>query len=111
MKFDMGSATLSTLATQTGGSHDELGALVRQLVAAAEPLEGAFNGAGRRAFDAFKLRTDEISADLNISLGRILTGQRGMDTAFVTGDMESADNATAAAGAANFDGARFSATR
>ncbi|WP_344924556.1 hypothetical protein [Saccharopolyspora gregorii] len=54
MKFDMGSSTLSTLTKQTQGSSDDLGTLIRQLIAAAEPLEGKFNGAGRAAFDGFQ---------------------------------------------------------
>ncbi|MGG5259262.1 hypothetical protein [Phycicoccus avicenniae] len=108
MKFDMGDATLSTLSKGTEGSHQDLGALVKQLVAAVEPLEGKFNGAGRRAFDAFKARTDEVAAELNGSLGMILQGQGGMDTAFQTGDLEAGDNASQAQGQANFDGARFS---
>lgn len=111
MKFDMGSATLSTLVTQTSGSQQDLGALVQQLVVAAEPLEGKFNGAGRAAFDNFKARVDEISADLNSSLARILEGQGGMNLAFQIGDQEAADNATSAVGQANFDGARFSSSR
>ena len=111
MKFDMGNHTLSTLTTNTAGSNDDLGALVKQLVASVEPLEGKFNGAGRAAFDQFKGRTDEISADLNSSLGRIVEGQGGMDTAFQTGDQESMDNSTSAQGSANFDGARFSGQR
>ena len=49
MKFDMGSSTLSTLSSGTEGSHQDLGSLVLRLVAAAEPLEGKFNGAGRAA--------------------------------------------------------------
>ena len=64
MKFDMGASTLSTLSKQTQGSSDDLGALIRQLIAAAEPLEGRFNGAGRAAFDSFKARADEITAEL-----------------------------------------------
>jgi hypothetical protein len=109
MKFDMGDSTLSTLARGTEGSSEDLGALVRQLVAAVEPLEGRFNGSGRAAFDAFKARTDEVAAELNVSLGLILQGQGGMDTAFQTGDVEAADNASRAQGAASFDAARFSA--
>ncbi|MGL5930908.1 MAG: hypothetical protein ACRCY8_18400 [Dermatophilaceae bacterium] len=108
MKFDMGSTTLSTLGRGTQGSHEDLGALVRQLVAAVEPLEGRFNGAGRQAFDAFKARTDEVANELNVSLGLILQGQGGMDTAFQTGDMEAGDNAAQAQGQAAFDAARFS---
>ena len=107
MKFDMGASTLSTLTQQTQGSSDDLGALIRQLVAAAAPLEGNFNGAGRAAFDSFKARTDEITAELNSSLGAILGGQSGMDTAFGQGDVEMSDNARSAEGSANFDAARF----
>ncbi|GAA3357930.1 MULTISPECIES: hypothetical protein [Saccharopolyspora] len=109
MKFDMGSSTLSTLTKQTQGSSDDLGTLIRQLIAAAEPLEGKFNGAGRAAFDGFKARADEITAELNGSLNAILGGQSGMDTSFVQGDTEMADNATSTQAGANFDAARFGA--
>ncbi|MBJ7001149.1 hypothetical protein ACFYMX_09485 [Streptomyces griseofuscus] len=47
MKFDMGAQTLSTLMRDSRGSSQDLGTLIRQLVQAAEPLEGKFNGAGR----------------------------------------------------------------
>jgi hypothetical protein len=107
MKFDMGASTLSTLTQQTQGSSDDLGGLIRQLVVAAAPLEGRFNGAGRAAFDSFKSRTDEITAELNMSLGAIIRGQSGMDTSFVTGDIEMSDNARSAEGSASFDSARF----
>lgn len=107
MKFDMGSTTLSTLNQQTAGSNDDLGGLVRQLVDAVAPLEGKFNGNGRAQFDAFKARTDEIAHDLNSSLSKIAQGQSEMDTATVTGDQQTADNATRSQGAANFDAARF----
>jgi len=108
MKFDMGNATLGTLAKGTEGSHQDLGTLVTSLVTAVEPLEGRFNGAGRVAFDRFKANTDQIAADLNGSLAAIVQGQSGMNTAFQVGDVEASDNATAAQGQANFDGARFS---
>ncbi|GAA1706060.1 hypothetical protein [Streptomyces yatensis] len=107
MKFDMGSSTLSTLTSQTSGSSDDLGALIRQLVAAAQPLEGRFNGAGKAAFDQFKRNADEITAALNGSLRDILGGQSGMEKAFGSGDVESADNARQTMAAANFDAARF----
>lgn len=109
MKFDMGAATLSSLTKQTQGSSDDLGALVKSLVTAAAPLEGNFNGAGRAAFDSFKSRSDSITAELNGSLGAILGGQTGMDTAFTQGDTEMADNARNTQGSANFDAARFGA--
>ena len=65
MKFDMGSSTLSTLAQQTQGSSDDLGSLIQQLIAAAAPLEGKFNGSARAAFDSFKTRSDDITTELN----------------------------------------------
>ncbi|MCZ7377851.1 hypothetical protein [Micromonospora sp. WMMC250] len=111
MKFDMGAQTLGSLAKQTQGSSDDLGSLIKQLIAAAEPLQGNFNGAGRVAFDSFKANADSITAALNSALGAILGGQSGMDSAFGQGDTEMADNASSAAGTANFDAARFSSSR
>ncbi|WP_338672630.1 hypothetical protein V1460_06305 [Streptomyces sp. SCSIO 30461] len=109
MKFDMGSTTLSQLGRSTVASSDDLGALIQQLVAAAQPLEGKFNGAGRAAFDAFKDRSDEITAALNGSLQAILGGQAGMDESFTTGMQEQTDNVNQHMSAANFDAARFGA--
>ncbi|MFI7337199.1 hypothetical protein ACIBUY_04575 [Streptomyces sp. NPDC050085] len=108
MKFDMGSTTLSTLTRSTDGSHGDLGTLIQQLIAAAQPLEGKFNGEGKAMFDSFKQHADGITAELNGSLASILGGQSGMDTAFGTGDVEQSDNAKHNMGAANFDAARFS---
>jgi hypothetical protein len=107
MKFDMGAQTLSTLQRDSRGASDDLGSLVRQLVQAAQPLEGKFNGSGRAMFDQFKTRADQIANDLNGSLSAILGGQSGMDTAFSSGDQEQGDNARQQMSAANFDGARF----
>jgi hypothetical protein len=109
VKFDMGSTTLGDLGKATTGSSDDLGTLIRQLIAAADPLEGKFNGAGKAAFDSFKARADEITAALNGSLQAILGGQSGMDAAFGTGDQEQETNAHQNMGAANFDAARFGA--
>ena len=109
MKFDMGSTTLSDLGKSTVGSSDDLGTLIKLLIQAAQPLEGKFNGAGKAAFDTFKAHADEITNELNDSLGAILGGQSGMDTAFGTGDVELGDNAHQNMGAANFDAARFGA--
>ncbi|MFI0781154.1 hypothetical protein [Streptomyces sp. NPDC021212] len=107
MKFDMGSQVLSTLKSKSRGSSDDLGTLIRQLVQAAEPLEGKFNGSGKAAFDSFKARSDEIASSLQSSLSGILGGQSGMDTAFSSGDQEHGDNARQQMSAANFDAARF----
>jgi uncharacterized protein YukE len=109
MKFDMGAQTLSTLTRSTGSSHDELTTLVHQLVDAATPLEGKFQGSGRQKFDQFKSRVDEVTNDLSSALAAINQGQSEMDTSTQTGDQETADNASRAEGSANFDGARFSA--
>lgn len=109
MKFDMGASTLSTLTKQTQGSSEDLGGLIRQLIAAVEPLEGRFNGAGRAMFNSFKARADEITVNLNSSLQGILGGQAGMDAAFGQGDAEMADNAASTSASANFDAARFGA--
>jgi hypothetical protein len=111
MKFEMGAATLGTLARQSQAAGDDLGALITQLVAAAQPLEGSFEGAGKQAFLAFKLSADDIAAELNGALAAIVGGQVGMDTAFTTGDSQMADNAVSGQGSANFDAARFSGGR
>ncbi|MER6910708.1 hypothetical protein ABT354_03400 [Streptomyces sp. NPDC000594] len=108
MKFDMGTQTLSTLISKSQSSSGDLGTLIQQLIQAAQPLEGKFNGAGKAAFDSFKSRSDEITAALNGALSAILGGQSGMETAFGTGVQEQSDNAQTQMSAANFDAARFS---
>ena len=107
MKFDMGDATLAQLTQRTAGSGDELGALIKQLVVAAEPLEGRFDGAGKAAFDNFKVRADEIAAELDSALRSIVGGQSGMNKSFVAGEVTMADDARQAMGSAPFDAARF----
>lgn len=108
MKFDMGSQTLSNLTKQTHGSGEDLGSLIKQLIAAAQPLEGKFHGSGKVAFDAFKSHSDQITSDLNSALNSILGGQSGMERSFSSGDTEMGDNARSTMSAANFDAARFS---
>ena len=107
MRFDMGSQALPTLINRTGGAHQDLGALIRQLIAAAEPLEGKFNGSAKAAFDRFKARGDEITAELNSAVASILGGQRGMNMSFVDGDQTMADNSHSTESASNFQGATF----
>ncbi|MFE3825744.1 hypothetical protein [Streptomyces sp. NPDC059092] len=108
MKFDMGTQVLTSLMSGSRNSGTDLGSLIQQLINAAQPLEGKFNGQGKVAFDSFKLRSDEITKELNASLSAILGGQSGMEQAFGSGDQEQDDNARTQMGAGNFDAARFS---
>lgn len=103
----MGADTLRTLGKQTGASTDDLGGLVKQLAAAAEPLKGQFNGAARARFDNFKAQTDSIAAELNGALAAVLMGITGQDRSFVEGEMTMADETSAAQSGAAFDAARF----
>lgn len=106
-RWDVGETTLSTLSQNTASSGDELSNLITQLVQAAEPLSGKFDGPGKAAFDSFKARADGIAADLRAGLGSIQEGQQGMNTAFQTGTRTMADDANQNMGAANFDAAKF----
>ncbi len=106
-RWDMGQDTMGQLVKKTSTGTEDLGGLVRQLVAAAEPLEGKMNGSGKATFDSFKSNVDSIAADLNAGLAAITEGQAGMDAAFRTGDTEMADTAKKNQGAADFTGARF----
>ncbi|GAA3759907.1 hypothetical protein [Salinactinospora qingdaonensis] len=106
-RWDYGDQTLTTLARNTSGSTDELGSLIKELISAAEPLVGRFNGAGKAAFDSFKARSEQITADLNAGLGSINEGQYGMETAFSSGNQAMADEAQRNMAAANFDAAKF----
>ncbi|HEX8488475.1 MAG TPA: WXG100 family type VII secretion target [Propionibacteriaceae bacterium] len=108
MKFAMGAETLSTLSTRTSSSHDDLGGLVRQLAAAADPLQAKFNGAGKAAFNNFKAHTDEIAVDLNRALASVLQGVQGQDMAFKQGDQSMAEETQSLQASAAFDSARFS---
>jgi hypothetical protein len=106
-RWDMSRETLPVLMQRTQGSTDELRGLIQQLIQAAEPLSGRFDGAGKQAFDAFKANSDQITADLGRGLGSVNTGQAGMNKAFVTGDTTMSDDARSLMSAANFDAARF----
>jgi hypothetical protein len=101
-RFDIGQGTLTDLRQQTSVVRDDLGSLVKELIRAAEPLEGRFSGSARTAFDAFKARADEISASLGSSLGAILSGQRGLEAAFASGEQQMIDSTQAAQSAAAY---------
>ena len=107
MKFAMGAETLSQLTTATSSASGDLGALVRELVVAAEPLQGRFNGAGRAAFDQFKAHTDEIADELNAALRAVLGGIEGQNVAFVQGEQQMVEETRSAHTTAGFDSARF----
>lgn len=108
MKFAMGAETLGQLTKQTSTATDDLGALVKELFAAAEPIQGKFNGAGRAAFDRFKGETDAIAGELNGALFAVLGGQQGMDVAFLQGEDQMVSETTSAQSGAGFESARFS---
>jgi uncharacterized protein YukE len=107
MKFAMGAETLSQLSTATSAASDDLGALVRELFAAAEPLQGRFNGTGRAAFDQFKAHTDQIADELDAALHAVLGGIAGQNAAFVQGEQQMVDETRSAHAGAGFDSARF----
>ncbi len=111
MKFSMGADTLTVLTKATSGSSDELSVLVRQLFEAAEPLEGRFQGAGRAAFDQFKGRTDDISAELKGALDGVLMGIGGMNRSFIEGESEMVDQTHSLEAGSSFDAARFGSSR
>lgn len=111
MKFAMGADVLTQLTKKTSTSTDDLGALVRQLAQAGEPLEGKFNGAGRAAFDQFKAHTDQIARELNSALAGVLGGIAGMDRSFQQGDQDMSEQTRSTQGSVSFDAARFSSTR
>lgn len=111
MKFAMGGDVLSQLTKKTSASSDDLGALVKQLAEAGQPLEGKFNGAGRAAFDQFSQQSDEIARELNAALAAVLGGISGMDVAFKEGDRDMFEQTRSTQGSVSFDSARFSTSR
>jgi hypothetical protein len=108
MKFAMGAETLGQLTKQTSTATDDLGALVKELFAAAEPIQGKFNGAGRAAFDKFKGETDRIAGELNGALFAVLGGIDGQNVAFLQGEEQMVSETGSAQAGANFEAARFS---
>lgn len=106
-RWDFGDQTLTTLNRSTSGTGDELSGLITQLIDAAEPLAGRFNGSGKAAFDSFKARADQITSELNAGLTNINQGQGGMQQAFLQGNQTMSDDANRNMGAANFDAAKF----
>jgi uncharacterized protein YukE len=111
MTFDMGAETLSQLSTDTSSSHDDLTAQVRALFEAAAPLEGAYNGRGRAAFDAFKSDGDDLAAELNRALAAVLGGIDGQHAAFVQGEDEMETDTAGLHGRTDVDPAVFSSRR
>ncbi|MBA8793643.1 uncharacterized protein YukE [Friedmanniella endophytica] len=106
-RYVMGDETLSTLTKQTANSSQDLGAQVRKLARAADPIQDDFQGAGKVAFMEFKGHTDEIANGLNAALASVLQGVGGMDGAFARGVQQQADETRSLMGSANFDAARF----
>lgn len=104
MKFAMEEQTLVRLGQRTQSESEDLGALVRALVEAAEPLEGVFNGQAKSRFNEFKGKTDVIAAALNNALAGIVGSISGQNRAFATAAEEGAAAHDAAQGSADFSG-------
>ncbi len=105
MKFAMEADALQVLGRKTATESDDLGALVRRLAEAAEPLEGTFNGVAKASFNSFKTRTDDIATVLNNALVGITESIAGQNLAFVTAADEGAAAHQSAEGSADFAGA------
>lgn len=108
VKFSMEADVLSVMGQKTATQSDDLGDMVRRLLAAAEPLQGKFNGAAKAAFNNFKARTDEVADSLNAALAGIGVSIGEQNKAFVTADTEGSDLHRTAAGSADFAGADVS---
>lgn len=107
MKFSMEGETLVRLGQRSQVESDDLGALVRRLGDAAEPLAGTFNGPAKASFNTFKARTDEISVALNNALVGIVGSIAGQNQAFVMAAEEGAAAHEAGQGRADFSGEAF----
>jgi len=107
MKFAMGAETLSNLTKQTSSSNDDLGAQVLKLARAGDAVQHDFQGAGKAAFLDFHERSNAIAVGLNRALASVLEGIGGMDSAFITGEQQQADETRGLMSSANFDAARF----
>ncbi len=107
MYFKMTDDALPRLSQQTSGSHQDIGVLIRQLIAAVTPLEGRFEGDGAVQFRNFKLNADQITIDLQNAFGSVNEGQAGMHQAYVTGSEEMVTNARATESGADYVTASF----
>lgn len=102
MKFSMEEQTLVKLGQRTQAESEDLATLVHQLVEAAEPLEGVFNGPARARFNEFKGKTDDIATALNNALAGIVGSISGQNLAFTTAAEDGASAHQSAQGAADF---------
>ena len=107
MYFNMMDDALPTLNKKTSASHQDIGTLIKELIASVAPLEGKFEGAAYVQFQNFKMNADQITIDLQNSLGEVGGGQSGMHRAFVTGVDEMVANARTTAGSADYNTANF----
>lgn len=107
MYFNMVDDALPTLNKKTSASHQDIGTLIKELIASVAPLEGKFEGAAYVQFQNFKLNADQITIDLQNSVGEVGEGQTGMHRAFVTGVDGMVANARTTAGSADYSTANF----
>ena len=109
MKFVVGQGgeTLSTMTKQTASSNEDLGALIRALAEAGEPIRNSFQGRGRALFDQFHAHAAEDGATLNKLLASIADGVGGMDSSYFDFDQQAGDTAQRLMAAAPFSSGRF----
>ncbi|MEI2730774.1 MAG: hypothetical protein V9G08_01965 [Dermatophilaceae bacterium] len=105
MKFAMEADALIQHGQKTESEHGDLSALIRDLVASADPIMKDFNGPGRAAFNTFKSKADSIGAELNGALAGILRSVGEQNNAFVAAAEESQNLYDSGMAGANFDAA------
>ncbi|HVK43305.1 MAG TPA: hypothetical protein VM429_00175 [Micropruina sp.] len=105
VKFSVSAPALGTLLNRTTSESDDLRTLVQKFVEAAQPLEGKMSGEAKKAFDAFKGKSDEVAGTLHNALVGICGSIDGQNKSFIQGGQEGADTHRQSEGAANFGAA------
>ena len=94
--------TLVRLGQRSQTESEDLSTLVRNLVEAAEPLEGVFNGPARAKFNEFKSKTDQIATSLNNALAGLVGSISQQNLAFTTAAEDGASAHSSAEGSTDF---------
>lgn len=103
MKFDMHATALADYGKKADTTHQDLGALINELVAAAEPLEKKFNGEAKAAFNTFHQNTHTVSDDLKSAYGAIMGSVAEQDRAFKNFQINAGEAVASTANAQQYD--------